>query len=226
MATGDAHYLDKTDAVYRKILIHSQGGANPLNRHSLPDVHFRSTKEMLDAFSWLPEDQAHQIVVDNTHVVADWIDGSITPVKTKLYTPDIPGVKENLTKDVMDTAHKLYGDPLPEIVSARLDKELKSIIGNGFAVIYNIAQQLVLKSNKDGYLVGSRGSVGSSLAATMSGITEINHCRRIIAVHSVNIPNSLPKGNMGPALIYRIKIVPTVAQNWSKMVKIFPLKLS
>ncbi|KRL45803.1 PolC-type DNA polymerase III [Lacticaseibacillus manihotivorans] len=174
VATGDAHYLDKTDAVYRKILIHSQGGANPLNRHSLPDVHFRSTKEMLDAFSWLPEDQAHQIVVDNTHVVADWIDGSITPVKTKLYTPDIPGVKENLTKDVMDTAHKLYGDPLPEIVSARLDKELKSIIGNGFAVIYNIAQQLVLKSNKDGYLVGSRGSVGSSLAATMSGITEIN----------------------------------------------------
>lgn len=174
VATGDAHYLDPTDAIYRKILIHSQGGANPLNRHSLPDVHFRSTQEMLDDFSWLPADQAHALVVDNTHVVADWIDGEITPVKTTLYTPDIPGVKENLTKDVMDTAHRLYGNPLPEIVDARLKKELKSIIGNGFAVIYHIAQQLVLKSNKDGYLVGSRGSVGSSLAATMSGITEIN----------------------------------------------------
>ncbi|WP_125704324.1 PolC-type DNA polymerase III [Lacticaseibacillus daqingensis] len=174
VATGDAHYLDKTDAIYRKILIHSQGGANPLNRHSLPDVHFRSTQEMLADFDWLGADLAHQVVVANTHTVADWIDGDITPVKTKLYTPEIPGVEENLTHDVMTQAHKLYGDPLPEIVAKRLDKEMKSIIGNGFSVIYNIAQQLVLKSNKDGYLVGSRGSVGSSLAATMSGITEIN----------------------------------------------------
>ncbi|WP_461224290.1 PolC-type DNA polymerase III [Lacticaseibacillus suihuaensis] len=174
VATGDAHYLDKTDAIYRKILIHSQGGANPLNRHSLPDVHFRSTQEMLDDFAWLGQDVAHKLVVDNTHLVADWVDGAITPVKDKLYTPEIPGVEENLTNDVMRTAHRLYGDPLPEIVQKRLDKEMKSIIGNGFSVIYNIAQQLVLKSNKDGYLVGSRGSVGSSLAATMSGITEIN----------------------------------------------------
>ncbi|WP_179395537.1 PolC-type DNA polymerase III [Lacticaseibacillus absianus] len=174
VATGDAHYLDKTDAIYRKILIHSQGGANPLNRHSLPDVHFRSTREMLDDFAWLGADLAHQVVVENTHTVADWIDEAITPVKSKLYTPDIPGVEENLTTDVMTKAHRLYGDPLPEIVAKRLDKEMKSIIGNGFSVIYNIAQQLVLKSNKDGYLVGSRGSVGSSLAATMSGITEIN----------------------------------------------------
>ncbi|MCX2456149.1 PolC-type DNA polymerase III [Lacticaseibacillus nasuensis] len=174
VATGDAHYLDENDAIYRKILIHSQGGANPLNRHELPDVHFRTTAEMLDAFSWLGADTAEQLVVTNTHTVADWIDGDITPVKDKLYTPEIPGVDEHLREDVMQTAHKLYGDPLPEIVQARLDKELKSIIGNGFSVIYNIAQQLVLKSNKDGYLVGSRGSVGSSLAATMSGITEIN----------------------------------------------------
>nr|WP_204122825.1 PolC-type DNA polymerase III [Lacticaseibacillus mingshuiensis] len=174
VATGDAHYLDKNDAIYRKILIHSQGGANPLNRHELPDAHFRSTQEMLDEFSWLGDDTAHQIVVENTHKVADMIDGAITPVKDDLYTPKIPGVKENLRNDVMTTAHRLYGDPLPEIVEKRLKKELDSIIGNGYAVIYNIAQQLVLKSNKDGYLVGSRGSVGSSLAATMSGITEIN----------------------------------------------------
>ncbi|KRM72761.1 PolC-type DNA polymerase III [Lacticaseibacillus brantae] len=174
VATGDVHYLTPNDAIYRKILIHSQGGANPLNRQNLPDVHFRSTAEMLDDFSWLGEDLAHQIVVTNTHTVADWIDDDITPVKDKLYTPKIEGVEDNLKADVMNKAHALYGEALPEIVSARLDKELKSIIGNGFSVIYNIAQRLVLKSNKDGYLVGSRGSVGSSLAATMSGITEVN----------------------------------------------------
>ncbi|MHA3066260.1 PolC-type DNA polymerase III [Lacticaseibacillus saniviri] len=174
VATGDVHYLDEHDAIYRKILIHSQGGASPLNRHSLPDVHFRSTEEMLNEFSWLGEDLAHKIVVENTHVVADWIDGDITPVKDKLYTPKIDGVEENLKNDVMTRAYAEYGNPLPEIVAARLDKEMKSIIGNGFSVIYNIAQRLVLKSNKDGYLVGSRGSVGSSLAATMSGITEVN----------------------------------------------------
>ena len=174
VATGDAHYLDDHDAIYRKILINSQGGANPLNRHELPDVHFRTTDEMLADFSWLGQEKAHELVVTNTHKVADMVDGKITPVKDKLYTPDIPGVNENFKRDVMKTAHEWYGEELPEIVSKRIDKELKSIIGNGFAVIYNIAQQLVLKSNKDGYLVGSRGSVGSSLAATLSGITEVN----------------------------------------------------
>lgn len=174
VATGDAHYLDQHDAIYRQILIHSQGGANPLNRHSLPDVHFRSTSEMLTDFSWLGEEKVHELVVDNSNLIANWVDDDITPVKDKLYTPEVPGVEENLKHDVMTTAHELYGDPLPDIVAQRLDKELKSIIGNGFSVIYNIAQRLVLKSNKDGYLVGSRGSVGSSLAATMAGITEVN----------------------------------------------------
>lgn len=174
VATGDAHYLDDHDADYRKILIKSQGGANILNRQELPDVHFRTTDEMLADFAWLGEDKAHTIVVENTHVVADWVDGDISPVKHELYTPEIPGVNENFKRDVMRTAHEWYGETLPEIVDKRIEKELKSIIGNGFAVIYNIAQQLVLKSNKDGYLVGSRGSVGSSLAATLSGITEVN----------------------------------------------------
>lgn len=174
VATGDAHYLDNHDAIYRKILINSQGGANMLNRYELPDVHFRSTDEMLSEFSWLGEEKAREIVVTNTHTVADWVQDDITPVKDKLYTPEIPGVNENFKRDVMRTAHEWYGENLPEIVDARIEKELKSIIGNGFAVIYNIAQQLVLKSNKDGYLVGSRGSVGSSLAATLSGITEVN----------------------------------------------------
>lgn len=174
VATGDPHYLDDHDAIYRHILINSQGGANPLNRYPLPDVHFRTTDEMLHEFAWMGADTARELVVTNTHVVADWVDADITPVKDKLYTPEIPGVNENFEKDVMVTAHQWYGEELPEIVANRIDKELKSIIGNGFAVIYNIAQRLVLKSNKDGYLVGSRGSVGSSLAATLSGITEVN----------------------------------------------------
>ncbi|WP_371863474.1 PolC-type DNA polymerase III [Lacticaseibacillus zhaodongensis] len=174
VATGDVHYLDPHDAIYRHILINSQGGANPLNRYPLPDVHFRTTDEMLKEFAWLGADKAQELVVTNTHKIADMIDGEITPVKTKLYTPEIPGVNENFERDVMRTAHEWYGEELPTIVAERIKKELKSIIGNGFAVIYNIAQQLVLKSNKDGYLVGSRGSVGSSLAATLSGITEVN----------------------------------------------------
>ncbi|GEP18621.1 PolC-type DNA polymerase III [Pediococcus argentinicus] len=173
VATGDVHYLNPEDYIYRKILIHSQGGANPLNRSELPDVHFRSTDEMLEDFSFLGEEVAHKIVVENTQEIANSID-DVSPVKEKLYTPKVPGAEDRIKQLTMDQAHALYGDELPEIVSDRLDKELTSIIGNGFSVIYLIAQRLVHKSNKDGYLVGSRGSVGSSLVATMSGITEVN----------------------------------------------------
>ncbi|KRK58738.1 PolC-type DNA polymerase III [Fructilactobacillus fructivorans] len=173
VATGDAHYLDPHDYIYRKILIHSQGGANPLNRQELPDLHFRTTDEMLKDFNFLGEDQAEEIVVDNTNKIADKID-DVKPLKDKLYTPRMEGAEDEIRQRTLDTAHRLYGDPLPDIVQKRLDRELKSIIGNGFSVIYLIAQRLVSKSNKDGYLVGSRGSVGSSLVATMSGITEVN----------------------------------------------------
>lgn len=173
VATGDTHYLNPQDYIYRKILINSQGGANPLNRTELPDVHFRTTNEMLDAFSFLGPETAHQIVVENTNMIADSID-DISPVKDKLYTPKMPGAEDRIKQLSMDRAHAMYGKELPEIVKERLDKELTSIIGNGFSVIYLIAQRLVHKSNKDGYLVGSRGSVGSSFVATMSGITEVN----------------------------------------------------
>ncbi|MFL2106504.1 PolC-type DNA polymerase III [Desemzia sp. FAM 23991] len=173
-ATGNAHYLNPEDAVYRKILVHSLGGALELNRAELPQVHFRTTTEMLDAFAFIGKEKAHEIVVTNTNKIADLVDGDITPVKTDLYTPKIPGSEEEIRKLSYDEAHRLYGDPLPEIIEKRLEKELTSIIGNGFSVIYLISQKLVHKSVSEGYLVGSRGSVGSSFVATMTGITEVN----------------------------------------------------
>jgi DNA polymerase III subunit alpha, Gram-positive type len=173
VATGNVHYLNENDKIYRKILVNSQGGANPLNRAELPDVHFRTTNEMLDAFSFLGKEKAKEIVVTNSNKVADMIE-VIKPIKDDLYTPKIEGADEEMREMSYSMAHKIYGDSLPEIVEARLEKELKSIIGHGFAVIYLISHKLVKKSLDDGYLVGSRGSVGSSLVATMTEITEVN----------------------------------------------------
>ncbi|OFQ81758.1 PolC-type DNA polymerase III [Enterococcus sp. HMSC065H12] len=173
VATGNVHYLNEEDAIYRKILINSMGGANPLNRHSLPDVHFRTTDEMLTAFHFLGEETAKEIVVENTNKIAD-ICEEVIPVKDELYTPKIPGSEDEISELSYTKAKQMYGDPLPEIIQKRLKKELNSINGNGFSVIYLIAQKLVHKSNEDGYLVGSRGSVGSSFVATMTGITEVN----------------------------------------------------
>ncbi len=173
VATGNVHYLNPVDKIYRKILISSQGGANPLNRHQLPDVHFRTTDEMLGCFAFLGEEKAKEIVVTNTQKVAGMLE-DIKPIKDDLYTPKIEGADEEMRQMSYDMAHKIYGENLPEIVEARLEKELKSIIGHGFAVIYLISHKLVKKSLDDGYLVGSRGSVGSSFVATMTEITEVN----------------------------------------------------
>ncbi|OCA83803.1 PolC-type DNA polymerase III [Pseudobacillus wudalianchiensis] len=173
VATGNVHYLNPTDKIHRKILISSQGGANPLNRHELPDVHFRTTNEMLDAFSFLGKETAEKIVIENPNALADQI-AEIKPIKDDLYTPKIEGADEEIRKMSYDRARSIYGEELPEIVEARLEKELKSIIGHGFAVIYLISHKLVKKSLDDGYLVGSRGSVGSSFVATMTEITEVN----------------------------------------------------
>lgn len=173
VATGDVHYIAAKDAIYRDIIVKAVK-SNPLARQKLPLANFKTTTEMLKAFDWLDEKEAQKVVVDNTHIVADWIDDDITPVKDRLYTPKMPGAEQEIQDLTYQKAQQMYGDPLPTIVQERLEKELKSIIGNGFAVIYIIAQRLVHKSNKDGYLVGSRGSVGSSLVATMTGITEVN----------------------------------------------------
>ncbi|MGE0910056.1 PolC-type DNA polymerase III [Bacillus atrophaeus] len=173
VATGNVHYLNDEDKIYRKILISSQGGANPLNRHELPKVHFRTTDEMLEAFSFLGAEKAKEIVVANTQKVASMIE-EIKPIKDDLYTPKIEGADQEIRDMSYQRARSIYGEELPEIVEARIEKELKSIIGHGFAVIYLISHKLVKRSLDDGYLVGSRGSVGSSLVATLTEITEVN----------------------------------------------------
>ncbi|MGK0576317.1 PolC-type DNA polymerase III [Macrococcus capreoli] len=172
IATGNAHYLHEHEKPAREILIASNPG-NPLNRQTLPDAHFRTTDEMLDAFHFLGEEKAFEIVVTNTNKLADSID-TVIPIRDALYTPTIDGANEEIREMSYNRARSIYGEDLPEIVVARLEKELDSIIGNGFAVIYLISQKLVKKSLDDGYLVGSRGSVGSSFVATMTEITEVN----------------------------------------------------
>lgn len=172
IATGNAHYLYEHEKPAREILIASNPG-NPLNRQKLPDAHFRTTDEMLDDFHFLGDDKAFEIVVTNTNQLADSID-TVVPIRDELYTPTIEGANEEIREMSYNRARSIYGDDLPEIVVARLEKELDSIIGNGFAVIYLISQKLVKKSLDDGYLVGSRGSVGSSFVATMTEITEVN----------------------------------------------------
>lgn len=172
-ATGNVHYLDETDGKFRQILIGSMGGANPLNRQPLPKVHFRTTDEMLKEFGFLGPDLAKEVVVTNTQLIANMI-GDVKPIKDDLYTPKIEGSDDEVTNLTYEMAHRIYGENLPDIVQARIDKELKSILGHGFGVIYLISAKLVKKSLADGYLVGSRGSVGSSLVATFMEITEVN----------------------------------------------------
>ena len=173
VATGNVHYIHEVDAKYRQILVGSQGNANMLNRQGLPEVHFRTTDEMLAAFDFLGPELAQEVVVTNTHQVAALI-GDVKPIKDDLYTPKIEGSDEEVTSLTYEMAKSIYGEALPEIVQARIDKELKSILGHGFGVIYLISAKLVKKSLADGYLVGSRGSVGSSLVATFMEITEVN----------------------------------------------------
>lgn len=173
VATGDVHYLNPEDYVYRDVIVKSQGGANPLNKTTLPKLHFRSTDEMLAEFAFLGEDLANEVVVEASNKIANMID-DVTPLQSKLFTPNMEGADDEIRNRTYATARSLYGDELPEVVEKQITKELDSIVGNGFSVIYLISQRLVAKSNKDGYLVGSRGSVGSSVVATFIGITEVN----------------------------------------------------
>ena len=170
VATGDVHYLNKEDKIYRKILLASQGYNN---QNGELDLYFRSTDEMLSDFSYLGKDKAFEIVVTNTNKIADMME-EFLPIPNGTFPPKIEGADEEIREMTMDKAHELYGEVLPEIVEKRIDKELTSIIGHGYAVLYLIAHKLVAKSMSDGYLVGSRGSVGSSLVATMTDITEVN----------------------------------------------------
>ncbi|MFD2829737.1 PolC-type DNA polymerase III [Corticicoccus populi] len=172
VATGNVHYLDPSDKLCREILVKSNPG-NPLSRGNLPDAHFRTTAEMYDEFAFLDEKLKREIIIDAPQRVAAMID-DIKPIKDDLYTPNIDGANEEIRELSYNNAKSIYGEDLPNLVVERLEKELDSIIGNGFSVIYLISQKLVKKSLDDGYLVGSRGSVGSSFVATMTEITEVN----------------------------------------------------
>lgn len=169
VATCDVHFLDREDEVFRRILMAGKGYADA-DQQTL--LYYRTTEEMLQEFAYLGE-EAYQVVVANTKLIAEQIE-SLKPFPDELYEPKIEGAPEKIMSMAWSKAHELYGDPLPEIVQKTLQKELDSIIGNGFSVLYLIAHLLVKKSNEDGYLVGSRGSVGSSLVATFTGITEVN----------------------------------------------------
>ena len=181
VATGDVHFLDPEDAIYRQIV--EEGTQKPgvmeriLKKNpkgmEQPPLYLRTTEEMLEEFSWLGKDLAEEVVVTNTNLIADMVE-KISPVRPDKCPPVIEN-SDKILRDICESrAHEIYGPNLPEIVSDRLERELHSIISNGYSVMYVIAQKLVHKSNADGYLVGSRGSVGSSFAATMAGITEVN----------------------------------------------------
>ncbi|HHT23933.1 MAG TPA: PolC-type DNA polymerase III [Clostridiaceae bacterium] len=172
-ATCDAHFLNPEDAIYRKILMTNM---NFEDMEEMADLYFRTTDEMLDEFSYLGEELAYQVVVENPNLIADTVDEGIRPFPKGSFPPLIKSADENVKKLTMEEAYRVYGynGVLPEIVEKRINHELNSIIDNGFAVMYYIAHCVVKKSNQDGFLVGSRGSVGSSLVATFCGITEVN----------------------------------------------------
>ena len=169
-ATCDVHFLNPEDEIYRRIIMKGQGFGDADNQAPL---YLRTTEEMLAEFQYLGEDKAYEVVVTNTRKINDMIE-RIEPVRPDKCPPVIPHSDETLREICYNNAHKMYGPDLPEIVVNRLERELNSIISNGYSVMYIIAQKLVWKSNEDGYLVGSRGSVGSSFVATMSGVTEVN----------------------------------------------------
>ncbi|MFD1177231.1 PolC-type DNA polymerase III [Paenibacillus puldeungensis] len=173
VATGNVHYMDPRDKLFRDITIHGITGFSPLKDIRKPDAHFRTTEEMLEEFSFLDKDVAYEVVVTNTAKLADQFE-ELTLFPDKLFTPIIEGADEEIRETCYRTAKTIYGEELPDVVVKRLEKELEPIVKYGFSANYLISERLVKKSNQDGYLVGSRGSVGSSVVAMFLGISEVN----------------------------------------------------
>lgn len=200
VATGNVHYLDPKDKLFRDITIHGITGFSPLKDIRKPDAHFRTTEEMLEEFAFLGQEKAYEVVVANTSKLADEFE-EYELFPDKLFTPIIEGAEEEIRQTCYDTAKKIYGEELPDVVVKRLEKELEPIIKYGFSANYLISERLVKKSNQDGYLVGSRGSVGSSVVAMFLGISEVNPlpahyiCQNLECKHSEwFLDGSVPSG--------------------------------
>ena len=173
-ASSNVHYLEKEEKDIRSILLYGSGNVFKASQYMTDNgFYFRTTNEMLDEFSYLGEEAAKEIIIENTNKISDMIE-KVQPIPSGFYPPHLDNAEETVRSMTYEKAYRIYGDPLPEVVSARLERELNAIIGNGFSVLYLSAQKLVKKSLDNGYLVGSRGSVGSSLVAYMMGITEVN----------------------------------------------------
>ena len=173
-ASSNVHYLEKEEKDIRSILLYGSGNVFKASQYMTDNgFYFRTTNEMLDEFSYLGEEAAREIIIENTNKISDMVE-KVQPIPSGFYPPHLDNAEETVRSMTYEKAYRIYGDPLPEVVSARLERELNAIIGNGFSVLYLSAQKLVKKSLDNGYLVGSRGSVGSSLVAYMMGITEVN----------------------------------------------------